>query len=352
MRYNLAMQYKKLGNSDLEVSKICLGTMTWGEQNTEEEAHEQLEYAASSGINFIDTAEIYPIPPSKEKQGMTESFVGNWLEKSGKRNEVLIATKVAGPNPFMGTRPGSISLDRDNVMAAIDGSLERLKTDYVDLYQVHWPQRPTNFFGKRGFGGPIEDGGVSIEETLDALGDLVKAGKVRYIGVSNETPWGVSEYLRLAREKDLPKIVSIQNQYSLLNRTYEVGLSEICMRGEVDLLPYSVLSMGVLSGKYLGGATPEGARFTISNRNSERYNSPEVQVAVAEYIALAKKYNLDPSQMSIAFAASRAFVGSTIIGATSMHQLKTNIAAASVQLETDVMEAIEDIYRRIPDPHA
>lgn len=346
------MRYVNFGKTDMKVSELCLGTMTWGNQNTEADAHEQLAYAVEQGINFIDTAEIYPIPPSSELQGKTERFIGNWLAKEGKRDDLVIATKVAGPNPFMATRPGPIVLNRENIMAAIDGSLERLQTDYVDLYQVHWPQRRTNFFGTRGFTGPVEEGEVSIEETLTALGEVVKAGKVRYVGVSNETPWGVAEYVRLAKGHDLPAIVSIQNQYSLLNRTFEVGLSELCLREGITLLPYSVLSMGVLSGKYLDGQTPAGARFTLSERNSVRYNGEHVQPAVKAYVEIAKRHGLDPVQMSIAFALRQHFVDSVIIGASSLEQLKTDIAATEVELSPEVLEDIAQVYATMPDVHA
>ena len=346
------MQYKKLGSSDLEVSELCLGTMTWGVQNTEEDAHEQLDYAVSEGINFIDTAEMYPVPPSSELQGLTETYIGNWLKKTGKRNDVMIATKVAGPNNFIRTRETPVSLSRENVLAAIDTSLERLQTDHIDLYQVHWPQRLSNFFGIRNFEGPVDEGSVTIEETLSALAELVKAGKVRHVGVSNETPWGVSEYIRLANEKGLPRIVSIQNQYSLLNRTFEIGLSEMCLRENIGLLPYSILDGGVISGKYLDGAKPEGARYSLSERNSDRYNAPAVQEAVAAYVELAKKHNLDITDIAVAFITSRLFVGSNIIAASKMDQLKANIAAGSMELSPELLSDIQDLYTRMPDPHA
>ena len=260
----------------MKVSAICLGSMNWGQQNSEAEAHEQLEYATSHGINFIDTAEVYPIPPEKEKRGRTESYIGNWLKKRGKRDDLVIASKVEG------SWDGAGVPDRKRVREAIEGSLYRLQTDYLDLYQMHWPSRKTNFFGTRGFEGlGAED--ISIEEVLDALNEeVVKPGKARYIGISNETAWGLHEYVRLSSEKAFPRIVSIQNQYSLLNRTFEIGLSEMVMREGIGMLAYSPLSFGVLSGKYLGSARPPGARFTLSERNRSRYNAPHVQETIQD----------------------------------------------------------------------
>lgn len=344
---------RKLGWSDIEVPVICLGTMTWGQQNTEEDAHEQLSYAVDErGLKFLDTAEIYPIPPESEKQGLTETYIGNWLQKRGTRDDLIIATKVCASS-LLRTRTveGAPRLNRKSIHEAVDGSLTRLQTDYIDLYQIHWPERSTNFFGKRGYEHDANDNATPIEETLSALGELIEAGKVRYIGVSNETPWGVAEYLRLSREKNLPRVVSIQNQYSLLNRQFEVGLAEFAMRERVGLLPYSVLSMGILTGKYLGGSKPEGARFTLSERNAARYNTPESQPAIERYVALANEYDVDPAQMAIAFATSREFTTSTIIGARTMEQLKSNIDAASVTLPEDLLKDIEQVHREMPDTH-
>lgn len=346
------MKFRKIPHTDIEVSVICLGSMNWGQQNTESEGHEQLEYAMTQGINFIDTAEMYPVPPVKEKQGLTESYIGTWLKKRGKRDDLVIASKVSGPSTLVGTRDNAARLDKAGVRSAIDGTLERLGTDYVDLYQVHWPQRKTNFFGIRGFDGPVQPDEVSIEETLEALGEVVKSGKVRYIGVSNETAWGVHEYLKLAQEKNLPRIVTIQNQYSLTNRTYEIGLSELTLREGVGLLVYSPLSKGVLTGKYLGGAKPAGARFTLFERDSGRYNPPHAQEAIRRYIEVAKTHGLDPSQMALAFVNERPFVTANIIGATSLEQLKTDIASIDLELSPEVLEGIATIYREIPDPTA
>ncbi len=345
------MQKRTIGSSDLEVPVICLGSMNWGQQNTEAEAHAQLSYAITEkGLNFIDTAEIYPIPPDKEKQGRTEAYIGTWLKKNGGRDKLIIATKTATSNSI-GTRDTGETphYDRKSIREAIDGSLKRLQTDYVDLYQVHYPERKANFFGTRGYTHDKNDNSTPIEETLEALGELVKEGKVRYIGVSNETPWGVSEYLRIAREKSLPKIVSIQNQYSLLSRTFEIGLAEICLRENIGLLPYSPLSMGVLTGKYLGGAKPAGARFTLYDRNVARYNPPHAQEAIKRYVKIAKDHGLDPAQMALAFAISREFVSSVIIGCTSVDQLKTDIASADVNLSEELMAEIEKVYTAFPD---
>jgi len=347
------MKINKLGNTDVMLPEICLGTMTWGEKNTEEEAHEQLDYAVQErDITFIDTAEIYPIPPSGEIQGRTETYIGNWIAKNGNRDKLFIATKVA-PSSIITTRDTSgdgTLLNKKNIRSAIEGSLERLQTDHIDLYQIHWPERATNFFGTRGYEKDLRRDTTAIEETLEVLAELVDEGLVKYIGVSNETPWGVSEYLRLSREKGLPRIVSIQNQYSLINRTFEVGLSEMCIQENISLLAYSVLNMGVLTGKYLDGAQPENARFTLSERNSERYNPPLAQLAVKEYVALAKKYNMDPAQLAIAFANSRDFTTSSIIGATNLEQLKICIDASKLVIPQEVFDEINNIHARYPNP--
>lgn len=347
------MKTTKLGSSDLNVPNICLGTMTWGQQNTVEDAHLQLDYAINErGLTFIDTAEIYPVPPTPDKQGLTEDYIGKWLDKNGNREKLIIASKVA-PADLIRTRDvGSVpKLDKKSITEAVDGSLKRLKTDYLDLYQIHWPVRQTNFFGARAYNHPEKDSSTPIEETLEVLQSLIKEGKIRHIGVSNETAWGVSEYLRLHREKNLPKIVSIQNQYSLTNRTFEIGLSEFCKRENIGMLPYSTLNMGVLTGKYLDGARPKGARFSENIRNSARYNpdNPYAQKAIKEYIDIAQKHNLDPAQMSIAFAASRDFVDSVIIGATKLDQLKACINAGELNLSEEVLNDIDSTYKTYPD---
>ncbi len=330
---------------------ICLGTMNWGQQNSEAEAHQQLDYAIGErGLTFIDTAEMYPIPPDPEKQGRTETYLGSWLKKSGKRDDLVIATKVAAGSAIRTRDTGPVPhYDRKSIREAIDGSLKRLQTDHIDLYQVHYPERKANFFGARGYVHDTEDTATPIEETLDALAELIKEGKVRYIGVSNETPWGVMEYLRVAREKSLPKIVSIQNQYSLTNRTFEIGLAEIAMRENIGLLPYSALNMGVLTGKYLDGAKPSGARFTIYERNTERYNPPRAQEAVRQYVKLAKDNGMKPENLALAFAISREFVTSVIIGATSVDQLHADIDSADVVLSESILSEIEKIHQQFPD---
>jgi aryl-alcohol dehydrogenase-like predicted oxidoreductase len=345
------MQYRKLGTTDLEVSVICLGTMNFGEQNTEEEAHEQLDYAIDQGINFIDTAEIYPIPPNAQSQGRTEKYIGNWLKKRGKRDDLIIASKVVGPPSATYIRGEIPRLDRKNILAAIDGTLQRLQVEYIDLYQVHWPDRKTNYFGRRGYIHDSEYKDVPIEETLSTMDELVKAGKIRYVGISNETAWGVMEYLRLHQQKGLPRIQSIQNPYSLIMREYENALAEISIREQLSLLVYSPLAHGVLSGKYLGGIIPKGSRFDYNKkRNFDRYNPQHAQPAIQAYIDLAKKHKLDPAQMALAFVNSRPFVTSNIIGATSMDQLKTNIASIDLQLPKEVILAIEKLHLEYPNP--
>ena len=347
------MYYRQLGNTDVQVSLICLGTMTFGEQNSYAEGAEQLSYALDQGINFIDTAEMYPVPPRRETQGETERIVGRWLNESGRRSEVVLATKVTGHSPPTGdfghVRNGP-RLNHEQIMQAIDESLVRLQTDYVDLYQVHWPERVTNFFGQLGY-RHFDTDCIAIEETLDALADVVKSGKARAIGLSNETPWGLMEYLRLARERDLPRVVSIQNPYSLLNRSFEVGLAEMAIREQVGLLAYSPLAFGMLSGKYAGGARPDGARITMFKR-FQRYTNPQAEAASDAYIALAREAGLDPAQMALAFINQQQFVTSNIIGATTMEQLQSNIGSVEVTLGKDVLQAIDEIHRRytIPAP--
>lgn len=343
---------KTLGTSGLKVPVICLGTMTWGQQNSEAEAHAQLDYAVDQrGINFIDTAEIYPIPPEKNKQGTTEIYIGNWIAKRGKRDDLIIASKVCVNGDMLQTRDtGDIKFDAKNINNALEGSLKRLQTDYLDLYQIHWPERSTNFFGKRGYKHDPSENTTEIKETVEALAEIVKSGKVKHIGVSNETPWGLNEFLRVAREYDLPVVTSIQNQYSLTNRTFEIGLAEIAIKENVPMLAYSVLNMGALTGKYLDGAKPKGARFTFSGRNSERYNPEVAQQAVRAYVELAKKHKLDPATMAIAYCCSRDFIASVIIGATNLDQLKICIDAGEVELSQEVLDGIEEIYQKYPDP--
>jgi len=345
------MKYSLLGNTDLKVSRLCLGTMTWGEQNTEAEAHEQLDYALDQGINFIDTAEMYAVPPRPETYGLTETYIGTWLKKRQVRDKIILATKVAGPGEIAQHVRGGPCLDRDNIRQAIEASLQRLQTDYIDLYQVHWPERTTNFFGELGYTYHKDEHKTPLEETLFYLGELVKEGKVRYVGVSNETPWGVMSYLRTAEHgRPFPRIVSIQNPYSLLNRIYEIGLAEISHREKVGLLAYSPLAFGVLSGKYLNGARPAGARLTLFTR-FDRYIKDEYAIQATEaYVQLAQKNALDPAQMALAYVNSRPFLTSNIIGATTMEQLKADIASIDLELDGEILEAIEAIHQQHPNP--
>jgi len=344
------MEHKRLGRTDLQVSAICLGTMTWGEQNTEQEAHEQLDYALAAGVNFIDTAELYPVPPMAETYSRTEQYIGNWLTKRGNRDRVILATKVAGRGEWVDyMRDGTVCLDRKNIETAINNSLKRLQTEYVDLYQLHWPDRKTNFFGRMGFEYDADDTSVPIEETLSVLNDIIKTGKVRHFGLSNETPWGAMTFARLAEEKGWPRPVSIQNPYNLLNRTFEIGLSEIAHHEDMGLLAYSPLGFGVLSGKYLNGARPDGARLTLFTR-FDRYNSDNAVRATQAYVDIARKYGLDPAQMALAYVNSRSFLTSNIIGATNMAQLKDNIDSIGLKLDEMVIEDIEAVHKDIPNP--
>ncbi len=346
------MEYRQLGKTGIKVSAIALGTMTWGQQNTEAEAFEQMDYALEKGINFFDTAEMYPVPPRAQTQGRTETIIGNWLAQRGTRDKLVLATKVAGRgdnNPGLDHVRDGPRLTREQIHQALNDSLKRLQTGFVDLYQVHWPERATNYFGALGYQHREDDGAVDIRETLEALAELVQQGKVRHIGLSNETPWGLMRYLQLAREFDLPVVVSVQNPYCLVNRLYEVGLAEMSMREEVGLLAYSPLGGGTLTGKYLNGARPEGARMTLFERFT-RYSNPRTQAAIADYVALAGEHGLDPAQMALAFVTSRPFVTSNIIGATSMAQLKSNIDSAELMLSDEVLQAIETIHRDNPNP--
>ncbi|UCE90489.1 MAG: NADP(H)-dependent aldo-keto reductase [Pseudomonadota bacterium] len=345
------MDYRKLGSTDIEVSVICLGTMTWGEQNTEAEAHAQLDYALAHGVNFIDTAELYAIPPRAETYGLTERYIGSWLKKAGQRDRVVLATKIAGPGEdwVEHIRGGRSRFDRANIEAAIEASLRRLQTDYIDLYQLHWPDRNTNFFGQLGYTHDPDENPAPMDETLEVLDDLVNAGKIRYVGISNETPWGAMRYLQLSAARGLPRVVSIQNPYNLLNRSFEVGLAELAIREQLGLLAYSPLGFGVLSGKYLGGERPAGARLTLFP-DYTRYSSANADAATQAYVDLAHDNGLDPAQMALAYVNSRPFLTSTIIGATTMAQLDTDIASANVTLSAQVLKEIENIHERWPNP--
>jgi aryl-alcohol dehydrogenase-like predicted oxidoreductase len=343
------MEHRRLGRTDATVSAICLGTMTWGLQNTEAEGHAQMDYAFDRGVTFFDTAEMYAAPPSAETYGRTEQIIGSWFQATGRRDRVFLASKVSGPAPVPWVRGGQNRLDRANIQAAVDASLRRLRTDYIDLYQVHWPQRPLALFGRRAPEGLYTDGGVPIEETLAALAELVTAGKVRHIGVSNETAWGVMAYLRAAEARGLPPIASIQNVYNLLSRVFDTDLAEVAMREQVGLLGYSPLAGGTLSGKYLNGAVPAGTRRSIDTRGS-RYGGPVVDPIVERYLDIAKRYGLNPTQMAIAFALRQPFMTSVIIGATSMANLESNIAGADVTLSDALVDEIEAVHQSNPSP--
>ena len=344
------MQYKKLGNTDIDVSLICLGTMTWGQQNTQEEGFEQMDYALEQGVNFFDTAELYSIPPKAETQGSTETIIGNWFNKNGNRNEIILATKVAGRSGMKWFRGGETRLNKENIEEAIEGSLKRLNTDYIDLYQLHWPDRALNIFGGGlGLYKHYDLESIPIEETLEVLEEIVKTGKVRHIGLSNETPWGLSEFLNISEYKFYPRVQSVQNAYNLLNRNYESGMSEFFHRSKVGLLAYSPLAQGYLSGKYLDGKLPEGSRTKLFGRG-QRYETPSAESAIRKYVNLAEQSNLDPSLMANAFVNSRDFVTSNIIGATTMDQLKLAIESEQTQLSDDVLDELDKIHSECPNP--
>lgn len=347
------MEYRQLGRTGLRVSAIGLGTMTFGEQNSEAEGHQQLDHALEQGVNLIDTAEMYSVPPRAETYGSTERIIGSWLRRSGKRHEVVLATKVAGPGAVLGVghvRGGHNVLDRENIAAAVDASLTRLQTDHIDLYQLHWPSRATNFFGRLGYQhAESEREHVPIESTLDALGDLVRAGKIRHIGLSNETPWGVHRFLHLAEGGAGERVASIQNPYSLLNRTFEIGLAEMAIREEVGLLAYSPLAFGVLSGKFLNGAMPPASRIARWSRFA-RYTNEQGARATAGYAEVAARHGLNLAQMALAFVRQQRFVTSVLIGATTMEQLKMNLDSAALNLGTQVLQDIDTVHRAIPNP--
>ena len=341
------MEMRRLGRTDLQVSAICLGTMTWGQQNTEGEGHAQLDYAFERGINFIDTAEMYSVPPKPETQGSTERIIGSWLAARKNRDKVVLATKVAGRGSANWLREdgAKTELDAKNINFAVDASLKRLRADYIDLYQLHWPDRALPLFAERTttFRDLKRGPEHPIEETLEALAGLVKAGKVRHVGLSNETSWGTMRFLGAAEAGKGPRVVSIQNAYNLLNRTFEIGLAEIALRESVGLLAYSPLAQGYLTGKYQGGARPPGARTTLFGRG-QRYEKPGVEEAIDAYLALAREHGLDPAQMALAFVTSRPFVTSNIIGATTMAQLKTDIASLDVKIPPELEDAINAIH--------
>ena len=342
------MNYKKLGNTDLDVSTICLGTMTWGEQNSEKEGFEQMDFALSQGVNFWDTAEIYSIPMREETYGETEKIIGNWFQKTKKRNDIILATKVCGNTSNKYIRGGGNSFGKKKIKEALDESLRRLKTDYIDLYQLHWPERMTNFFGKRGFTYANDGWEDNFQEILEKLKKLVDEGKVRYVGLSNENPWGLMKFIEYSKI-GLPKMITIQNPYSLLNRLFEVGNAEICKRENVGLLAYSPLGFGVLSGKYRNGEMPENSRLKLFP-NLSRFSNDNCAKAIDMYFEISQKHNMTLTEMSLAFVNDRPFVTSNIIGATSMDQLKENINSINIKLSDEVISEINLVNEKIPNP--
>jgi len=344
------MQYRPLGRTGIDISQLCLGTMTFGSQNTEAEAHAQLDAAVDAGINFIDTAEMYPFPVSADSAGRTESILGSWLKQRGGRDRLIIASKICpAAERITFLRGGNNRLDRNNITAAVDASLQRLNTDYLDLYQTHWPEREANFFGKLDYRHTPDADGTPIAETLAAMAGLIEAGKIRCVGVSNETPWGVAEHLRLAETRGLPRIASVQNPYNLLNRSFEIGLSEFAQREDTGLLAYSPLAFGALSGKYLDNARPEGARLTL-HPDFKRYTKPRGEAATEHYCRLAAEHGLDPAQMALAYVNTRPFLTSTIIGARTLEQLRSNIASLDVELPEELLDNIEALHGGDPNP--
>ncbi|WP_169392137.1 MULTISPECIES: NADP(H)-dependent aldo-keto reductase [Psychrobacter] len=344
------MRYERLPQLDTNVSKICLGTMTWGQQNTENDAHAQMDLALDLGVNFWDTAEMYPSPPDKDKQGTTECFMGSWLAKTGRRDEVVIASKIS-PMSFL--RGGQTRFNKDHIKSAIDDNLKRLQTDYIDIYQLHWPERQANFFGNRGYDDQMSAQDLSeltpFLETISALNDEIKQGRIRAYGLSNDTAWGVMRYLWEAEKNNLIAPITIQNPYSLLNRLYEIGLAEISHRENIGLLAYSPLGFGVLSGKYLDGKRPKGARLSLYDRY-DRYINEEAKRATQAYAKIAQDFDLDMAQMALAFVNSEPFVTSNIIGATTLDQLKSNIDSINLNLSDEVLAAIESVHQKIPNP--
>ena len=343
------MNYRKLGNTELDVSTICLGTMTWGEQNNQKEAFEQMDYAIDHGINFFDTAELYAIPPNKKTYGKTEEIIGNWFEQKNNREKIILATKISGPGPSW-IRGGGLQYTKENIEKSVNDSLKRLKTDFIDLFQLHWPERNTNYFGKLGYEHKEEKKWNDFKSILEILKKIIDQGKIRYIGLSNETAWGLSKFLEISKSFNLPKMMSVQNPYNLLNRTYEVGLAEISIREKSGLLAYSPLAFGFLSGKYRNNNLPDKSRMKLFGEFFSRYKSDNSVKAIEDYYKIAKKYNLSLAQMSLAFINSRTFVTSNIIGATTMKQLKENLASINIKINKEIIEEINSIHKNIPNP--
>lgn len=344
------MIYTKLPHTAIEVSKICLGTMTWGNQNTEAEGHQQMDYALDKGINFIDTAELYPIPAHKDRHSATEKIIGNWFKKNGNRENIILASKIVG-KAEMSKFIRATGFNRESIVDAVEGSLERLKTEYIDLYQLHWPDRNTNYFGKRGYKHDISDYWEdNIHQILETFRDLIREGKIRHVGISNETPWGTMRFLEESKvHRTLPRTSTIQNPYSLLNRLFEVGMAEVSMREQVGLLAYSPLGFGVLSGKYLGDRMPEGSRISLFPQYN-RYSGTTAVEATRKYYELAQSNGLTLAQMALAFVNTRPFVTSNIIGATTIRQLEENIGSIAVELSEAILEEIETIHNLMPNP--
>ncbi len=343
------MKFKKLGTTDLDVSLICLGTMTWGTQNTEKDAFEQMDYSLGKGVNFFDTAELYSVPPNSDSYGKTEIIIGNWFKKRKNREKIILATKVAGPGCNW-IRGGGNNFNEKTMGEAIDGSLRRLKTDYIDLYQLHWPERSTNYFGERDYKVDSNEGNWnSFENILEALKKFIKRGKIRYIGMSNETPYGLSKYIELSKSKKLPRMMSVQNPYNLVNRTYEIGMSEISIREKCGLLVYYPLATGALTGKYRNGQMPKNSRQALF-KGWERHLNPLAMKAYEEYYKLAKESNMTMAQLAQAFVNTRPFVTSNIIGATTMDQLKENIDSVNIVLSDEIIRKINMIHNNNPNP--
>ena len=343
------MNFKKLGNTDLKVSTICLGTMTWGEQNSQKEAFEQMNYALNCGVNFFDVAEIYPSPCKKETYGETERIIGNWFNQKKNRDKVILTSKIAGPG-LSWVRNGDQNFSEQKIKKSLEDSLQRLRTDYIDLYQLHWPERKTNFFGRLNYKYTEEDSWNKFEKVLIALEKFIKQGKIRYVGLSNETPWGLSKFLEISKIKKLPRMMSVQNPYSLLCRTYEIGLSEISIREKSGLLAYSPLAGGFLTGKYRNNNFPENSRQKLFADYYTRYSNPNASLVIEKYYNIAKKFGLDFAQMSIKFCEIQKFLTSVIIGATTMEQLKINIESVSVNLEEEILKEINNVQIKYPNP--
>ena len=344
------MNFRKLGNTDLKVSTICLGTMTWGEQNNQKEAFEQMDYAISQGINFFDTAEMYAVPSTEKTFGKTETIIGNWFKERNNRKKVILATKISGPG-LSWIRGGGLQYTKENISSALLGSLERLQTDYIDLYQLHWPERNTNYFGKLGYKHKTEEREWNdFESILRTLKQFVDEGKIRYIGLSNESAWGLSKFLELSESQNLPRVMSVQNPYNLLNRTYEVGLAEISIREQSGLLAYSPLASGVLSGKYRNNQKPKGSRLQLFGDYFPRYAGKSSNLAVEEYFKVAKKHKISLAQLSLAFVNQQSFVTSNIIGATTMKQLEENIGSTNIKLSSEIIDEINSVHKNNSNP--